>query len=108
MGGSPCVVASCVKTEVPFSPDIAYEQQGRPGRQRLRIFFEAPYRVDFRFEEADTPAEESESLMTTRSTEAVWDGIEAIVLDAVGTLIEPVPAVAEVYVAGSQAARNRP
>lgn len=39
--------------------------------------------------------------MTTRN-EAVWDGIEAIVLDAVGTLIEPVPAVAEVYAAAAR------
>lgn len=33
----------------------------------------------------------------TMRIEAIWDGIEAIVLDAVGTLIEPWPAVAEVY-----------
>jgi putative hydrolase of the HAD superfamily len=33
----------------------------------------------------------------TMRIETVWDGIEAIVLDAVGTLIEPWPSVAEVY-----------
>src|SRR3954452_5571384 len=29
--------------------------------------------------------------------DSVWDGIEGIVLDAVGTLIEPRPSVAQVY-----------
>lgn len=35
-------------------------------------------------------------------TDSVWDGIEAIVLDAVGTLIEPWPPVAEVYAAAAR------
>ena len=38
----------------------------------------------------------------TMRIEAVWDGIEAIVLDAVGTLIEPVPPVAEVYASAAE------
>ncbi|AGA29448.1 HAD family hydrolase [Singulisphaera acidiphila] len=38
----------------------------------------------------------------TTCIEAVWDGIEAIVLDAVGTLIEPVPTVAEVYASAAR------
>lgn len=37
----------------------------------------------------------------TMRIDAVWDGIEAIVLDAVGTLIEPFPTVAEVYAAAA-------
>lgn len=38
----------------------------------------------------------------TTCIEAVWDGIEAIVLDVVGTLIEPVPAVAKVYASAAR------
>ncbi|SIN84711.1 putative hydrolase of the HAD superfamily [Singulisphaera sp. GP187] len=38
----------------------------------------------------------------TMRIDAVWDGIEAIVLDAVGTLIEPFPAVADVYAAAAR------
>jgi putative hydrolase of the HAD superfamily len=34
--------------------------------------------------------------------ESPWDGIDAIVFDAVGTLIEPDPAVADVYVAATR------
>jgi putative hydrolase of the HAD superfamily len=36
------------------------------------------------------------------TTDALWDGIAGIVLDAVGTLIEPVPSVAEVYLAAAR------
>jgi len=34
-------------------------------------------------------------------TEALWDGIDGIVFDAVGTLIEPEPEVADVYLAAA-------
>jgi putative hydrolase of the HAD superfamily len=34
-------------------------------------------------------------------TKSLWDGIEAVVLDAVGTLIEPWPSVADVYLAAA-------
>jgi putative hydrolase of the HAD superfamily len=36
---------------------------------------------------------------TSTRNEPLWEGIEGIVLDAVGTLIEPVPSVAETYAA---------
>jgi putative hydrolase of the HAD superfamily len=36
------------------------------------------------------------------SSESLWDGIESIVLDAVGTLIEPSPPVADVYAEAAQ------
>lgn len=34
-------------------------------------------------------------------TESLWDGIEGVLIDAVGTLIEPHPSVADVYLAAA-------
>ena len=39
-------------------------------------------------------------------SETLWDGIEGIVLDAVGTLIEPEPSVADVYLRLGGSARE--
>lgn len=39
--------------------------------------------------------------MSVTDTNSLWDGIEGIVLDAVGTLIDPSPPVSEVYLAAA-------
>ena len=39
---------------------------------------------------------------TPMSERPIWDGIEGIVFDAVGTLIKPVPSVAEAYTAAAR------